>query len=179
MSQCAHNIGIPDGMDADSLNNLAGGADAIDNTSFDLRTDLEWRAFQQQVALWRQKGLKLRVSASPYENPRTVPQNSRYWGILRGCLKRIQIEIEILSDETGYTALEIKRLIAPELDHEQSRILFAQDPEHAHETLKKICGVPTTQDLGTKKFSDFEERMEQVIAEITGIVIAFSDRVLA
>lgn len=179
MSQCAHDLGIPDDLDAGGLNDLAGGADAIDNTSFDLRTDSEWRAFQQQVALWRQNGLKLRVSVSPYENPRTIPQNSRYWGILRGCLKRIQIEIEILSDETGYTALEIKHLIAPELDHEQSKILFAQDPEEAHETLKKICCVSTTQGLGTKKFSAFELRMEQVITEITGIVISFSDRVLA
>ncbi len=178
MSRCAHDLGMQDGLDGGGLNDLAG-AGAIDNTAFDLRTDSEWRAFQQQVALWRQKGLKLRVSVDPYENPRTIPQNSRYWGILRGCLKRIQIEIEILSDETGYTVLEIKRLIAIELDHEQSRILFAQDPEEAHKTLKHICGVPTTQDLGTKKFSVFEERMEQVITEIAGVVIAFSDRALA
>jgi len=179
MSQCAYDLGMQAGLDAGDLDDLAAGSGAIDNTAFDLRTDAEWRAFQQQVALWRQNGVKLRVSVDPYENPRTIPQNSRYWGILRGCLKRIQIELEILSDETGHTVLEIKRLIATELDREQSRILFAQDPEEAHETLKQICGVPTTQDLGTKKFSAFEERMEQVITEIAGIVIAFADRAFA
>ena len=113
----------------------------------------------------------------PYERTRTLPQNSRYWASLTEYLKQINQTVHALANETGYTPLEMKRLIAAEMPSEHIAILFARKPEVAHEVLKEICDVPTSTRLGTKKFMAFEERMVQAIAEIAGQVNAFASKV--
>ena len=99
------------------------------------------------------------VIVRPHEKPRSGPQNSRYWASLTQYLKEIDHAIKRISDSTGYTPLEVKRLIAKEMPPEYIAILFAKSPETAHDVLKEICGIPSSTRLGTKKFMDFETVM--------------------
>jgi hypothetical protein len=124
-------------------------------------------------------GGKWVVSIKRWEKLRTLSQNSRYWASLGEYMKQIKAVVETVSAETGYSPLEVRRLIADELPAEQVGILFAQKPETAHDILKAIVGCPTTTRLGTKEFIQFEERMEQQIAEIAGTVNAFARRAAA
>jgi hypothetical protein len=117
--------------------------------------------------------MPLEVTCKEYERTRSLPQNSRYWATLTELLNSINQTISVIAGDTGYTAIEIKRLIAKELSPEQIAILFARTPEVAHEVLKEICGIPTSTRLGTKEFIAYEERMEQTIAEIAGHIEAF------
>lgn len=114
----------------------------------------------------------------PFEKTRTNPQNSRYWASLTEYLMQMNQTVHAVANETGYTPLEIKRLIAKEMPPEHIAILFTSKPEVAHDVLKEICGVPTSTRLGTKKFMLFEERMVQAIAEVVGQVNAFAGRAL-
>ena len=113
------------------------------------------------------------VIIRPHEKTRTVPQNSRYWVALTELLKHLNAVVESVSKQTGYTPLEVKRLIAGNMPLEHVAILFARTPEVAHEVLKTICGIPTSTRLGTKEFSQFDEQMARVMAEIEGEVNAF------
>lgn len=119
-------------------------------------------------------GAVFQLIIRPYEKTRTLPQNKRYWSSLTEYLNQMQQTVQAVASETGYTALEVKRLIAAEMPIEHAAILFARKPEVAHEVLKEICDVPTSTRLGTKKFMAFEERMIQTIAEISGQVNAFA-----
>ena len=111
-----------------------------------------------------------------YVKNRTTPQNSRYWVNLNEYLRQMNLIVELISNQTGYTPLEVRRLISKEMPAEYIAILFARTAESAHEVLKAICGIPTSTRLGTKKFSEFDELMENTIAEIMGYVNAFRDK---
>lgn len=112
----------------------------------------------------------------PFTKIRTLPQNSRFWASLTEYLRQMNQTVQAIANESGHTVLEIKRLIAREMEPEQVAILFARKPEVAHEVLKAILDIPTSTRLNTKQFMAYEGRMEQTIAEIAGIVNAFARR---
>lgn len=119
-------------------------------------------------------GAVFELSIRPYQKTRSTPQNSRFWASLTEYLRHMNQTVQAIASETGHTPLEIKRLIAQEMQPEQVAILFARKPEVAHEVLKAIHDIPTSTRLNTKQFMVYEQRMEQTIAEIAGIVNAFS-----
>jgi len=103
---------------------------------------------------------------------RTDGQNSRYWATLTEELRNVSAGIKEVSEHTGYSPLEVRRIIAKELQPEQVAILYASTPEAVHDILKTINGIKTSTRLGTKEFMQYEERMLQTIAEVVGAVRA-------
>ena len=101
---------------------------------------------------------------------RTNNQNARYWAEINYFLNEINNTITSVSEHTGYTPLEVKRLLAKSLEPEQIGILYARKSESIHEVLKQICSIPTSTRLGTKDFMKFEGILEQTIAEIIGSI---------
>lgn len=108
------------------------------------------------------------VVIRPHTRIRTTNQNARYWASLNEELRQLSFEINGISEHTGYSDLETRRLIAKELQPEQAALLFARSAEAAHDILKTIHGIDTSTRLGTKKFMEFEERMIQTVAEVVG-----------
>lgn len=104
------------------------------------------------------------------EKTRSTAQNSRYWANLDFYLDKIQRSILVIADHTGYTPIEVRRLIAERLTPEQSALLYAVTQKAAHDVIKTICGVPTSTRLGTKQFMKFEEVMENTLTEAAGAV---------
>lgn len=142
---------------------------------FILRTDREKQAAAEYLLNLPAKPLQ-EVVVRDYEKTRTLPQNSRYWATLTELLEQTAAVVQEVSNETGYTPLEVKRLIAKDMAAEHVAILFARKTEVAHDVIKEICNVPTSTRLGTKKFMQFEDRMVQAVAEIQGEVNAFARR---
>ncbi len=140
--------------------------------NFILRTDAH-KAHCLETIANLSPGKVWEVEVREYTKSRTLPQNSRYWASLTQCLKEIADTANRVSDATGYTPLEVKRLIAKEMEPEYIAILYARSPEVAHDVIKAICNVPTSVRLGTKEFSKFDETMERTIAEIVGQIQAF------
>lgn len=103
---------------------------------------------------------------------RTLPQNALYWATLTEELRQLSAGIKEISRHTGYSPLEVRRIVAKELQPEQVAILYASTPEAVHDILKVINGIPTSTRLGTKEFAQYEERMLQTIAEVVGAVRA-------
>lgn len=105
---------------------------------------------------------------------RTTGQNSRYWATLDEHLRTIGVLVEAVVEQTGYTPMEVRRLIAAaaNLPPEQVGILFTRKSETVHEHLKIICDVPTSTRLGTKEFMGLEDRMIQTLTEIEGEIRA-------
>jgi len=85
-------------------------------------------------------------------------------------------EIGLLSGETGYTPLEIKRLIAQDMMPEHVAILLTTRTDSAHDIIKQIAGIKTSTNKNTKEFMEFEETMEHAMAEVMGAVNAFKGR---
>jgi len=104
---------------------------------------------------------------------RSHGQNARYWASLTEMLEQIAIEISQMSDHTGYTSMEMRRLISQSIPPEHAALLWVRTPEAAHEILKIINDIPTSTRLGTKEFSKYEGRMEQTLAEVLGEVRAY------
>jgi len=142
-------------------------------------TDIQERAIEAVRQVKIDKDHPVEVIIRPHEKIRSLPQNSRYWATLTELLNRIQRAVHVVSEFTGYSPLEVKRLLAADMPAEYSAILFCPKPEPAHEVMKEICGIPTSTRLGTKKFMAFEERMEQVMADIEGYVNAFERKAAA
>ena len=115
----------------------------------------------------------MEVVIREHTKTRTDGQNRRYWADLTGQILAMNADIEILSQHTGYSNIEARRLVAKTLQPEEAAILFCRTPEAAHEILKLIAGIPTSTRLGTKKFAEFEDRMVQIVADIVGTVRAF------
>ncbi len=107
---------------------------------------------------------------------RTTGQNARHWSEVNYLREQLQQSVEKISEHTGYTPLEVKRLIAQEMEPEQIAILYARSNETIHDILKDIVGIPTSTRLGTKEFSKFDDRLAQVMAEIVGIVKSVTHR---
>ena len=100
-----------------------------------------------------------------------------YWASLTESLRQINQTVNYLANESGHSPLEIKRIIAQELEPEYIAVLFSRTPEAAHDILKEVCNVPTSTRLGTRKFIKFQERMETMIAEIAGQINTFRQAV--
>lgn len=115
------------------------------------------------------------INVSKYKQ-RTSAQNSRYWATLKECLKEIEQQIAIVSDYTGYTPIEVRRIIANSLEPEHAALLYASTDRAAHDVIKTINGVPTSTRLGTKKFTKFEDIMIQTITEAASIIRAVVGR---
>jgi hypothetical protein len=99
---------------------------------------------------------------------RSSEQNKRHWSKLESFIYDIQHEIDHVSDETGYTPLEAKKVIADVLPIEHAIILFATKKEIVHHILKQICNIPTSTRLGTKEFLKFDDILDVTMAEIIG-----------
>ena len=117
-----------------------------------------------------------KVTIEEYEKTRTTIRNAHYWANLTEGQKQIIAAVERMSEHTGYSPLEVKREIAKGMAPEEIAILFAKNPEGAHDVLKEIAGIPTSTKLGTRKFIAFEDRMIQIMADIVGQVQAFEAR---
>jgi len=109
---------------------------------------------------------------------RSEAQNSRHWVMIEHTLNAIRDTVNLISDETGYTVAEVKKLVAADMQAEHIDILYAIDKEAAHKALKKICGIPSSTRLGTKEFSKFDDTLEQTAAEIVGEINAFTAKAL-
>jgi len=114
----------------------------------------------------------MEVIIKPYEKIRTEGQNARYWATLTEELRNMNATIMEMSKHTGYTPLEVRRLVSHRIQPEYAALLFVRDEESAHDILKMIHDIPTSTRLGTKAFMEFEERMLQTAAEVTGAVRA-------
>lgn len=123
--------------------------------------------------------LPLVITVTEGKRIRTEGQNKRYWSEVQWFREQLSQAIEQVAEHTGYTPLEVKRLIAQELEPEQIAILFARSSETVHDCLKEICGIPTSTRLGTKEFMKYEERLTQVMMEIIGTVQAITTRALS
>jgi len=116
--------------------------------------------------------LPYRIQISP-KKLRSNAQNARYWDGLQWHIDEVNAAIGRISDHTGHTPLEIRKLIATGMSPEHTIMLFSLKKEAIHDTLKLICDVPTSTRLGTKKFMEFEGVMEQQMAEVLGEVKGF------
>lgn len=123
--------------------------------------------------------LPLVITVTEGKRIRTEGQNSRHWVSIDHLRQELQQAVEQVAEHTGYTQLEVKRLIAAELEPEQIAILYARTNEVIHEVLKQVVGIPTSTRLGTAAFSKFDTRLEQVMAEIIGTVRAITARALS
>ena len=116
--------------------------------------------------------LPLVLTVTEGKRLRSSAQNARFWAEVSYFREQIAAAVDEVAEHTGYTPMEVKRLIAQELPIEQAVILFAQSSETVHEILKQIVGIPTSTRLGTKEFSKYEERLSQVMTEVIGSVKA-------
>ncbi len=116
------------------------------------------------------------IIVRPFERVRTNARNRMYWACLTESLQQINQTVNYLANESGHSPLEIKRIIAKDLEPEYVALLFARTPEAAHDILKEISNIPTSTRLGTKKFIQFQERMESMLSEIVGQINDFAGR---
>lgn len=114
--------------------------------------------------------LPMVLSLTEGKKIRSNAQNARYWSEIKYFLDDINSTIGSVSEHTGYTPLEVKRLLAQSLEPEQIGILYARKSESIHEVLKQICSIPTSTKLGSKDFMKFETILQQTIAEIIGSI---------
>jgi len=101
---------------------------------------------------------------------RSDKQNQRYWCDIKYFLDEINSTISSVAEHTGYSPLEVKRLLAASLEPEQVGILYARKSDVIHDVLKQICNIPTSTRLGTKDFMRYEGILEQTISEIIGSI---------
>ena len=116
-----------------------------------------------------------RILVERLEPIRTDGQNKRHWVMIDELMRQINETVERVSGRTGYTPLEVKRLAAQGMPPEHIAILYARTREVVHEVLKAICGIPTSTRLGTKKFAEFDDKLEMVVAEVLGEVKRFEE----
>ncbi len=103
---------------------------------------------------------------------RSDSQNARHWASLHDWREQIENAVALISIETGYTNLEVRRLVADQLPHEQAAILYVRRDDSVHDILKQCAGIPTSTRLGTKAFNMFDEERDRIMAEILGEVHA-------
>ena len=142
---------------------------------FIIRTK-ELRSAAAKAVLAIQASPICEVVIRPHVKTRTDGQNARYWADLTEQLRQLCQEIDSMSDHTGYTPLEVRRMAAKGLSPEHTAILYTHSPEAAHEVLKVINGIPTSTRLGTKAFMKFEGIMIMNVAEVVGAVRSLARR---
>ena len=118
-------------------------------------------------------GLELpyRITISP-KKQRSNAQNAKYWAGLQYHIDEVSAAIAKISDKTGYTPLEVRRIVAASATPEHALMIYSIKKESIHEALKLICDIPTSVKLGTKKFMEFETIMEAQMADVLGLVNA-------
>ena len=116
--------------------------------------------------------LPLYLTLSQGKGQRTSAANARYWAMIEGWMEEIRNEIKAIAEETGYTYLEARRVIANELPPEHEEMLYARNKNAVHEALKEICGIPTTTRLGTKEFNNYSDQLDLAMSQILGEVRA-------
>lgn len=146
-----------------------------------MRTATEQKDLDESADIIKGLGayLPLVITITEGKRIRTDGQNRRYWSNLSNLLQEIRQAISQVSEHTGYSEFEVRKLVADELPIEQAAILFVRTPEAAHEILKMLVGIPTSTRLGTKAFSKFEMRLEQTMMEIIGNINAITRRAVS
>jgi len=120
--------------------------------------------------------LPLVITVTEGKKIRTNAQNARYWSEIKYFMDEINAAIDRSAEESGYSNIEVRRLLADHLQIEQAIILYARKSEVVHSILKDICGIATSTKLGTKAFSKFDERLSQTMTEILGDINSFLRR---
>ncbi len=110
---------------------------------------------------------------------RSTAANARHWANIEDFMNQINEAVEKVSEYTGYTPLETKKVISLSLPSEHIEILYARSKEAVHLGLKHICNIPTSTRLGTAEFSKFDDILEATIAEIIGEINDLSRKVLS
>jgi len=123
--------------------------------------------------------LPLVVSVTEGTKIRSSAQNAMYWTEIEHFLDQIREAIWRLSEFSGYSEAETRWVIAGYLPVEYRGIMYCLTKDSVHDTLKKICEIPTSTRLGTKSFKKFEERMAQTMTEIIGGLNAVVQKVAA
>ena len=114
--------------------------------------------------------LPLVITLTEGKKIRSDGQNKRHWVNIKYFLDEINATVSSVAEHTGYSPLEVKRLLAKSLEPEQIGILYARKSDTIHDVLKQICNIPTSTRLGTKAFMKFEDILEQTIADIIGSI---------
>ena len=132
---------------------------------------------QLEKAILALKGLSDRlpivITVTEGTKTRTSAQNARYWAEVQYFMSELNEILAQAAEESGYTQIEMRRLVAEQLPVEQAVILYARKKEVVHDVLKDICGIPTSTRLGTKEFSRFDEVLAQTMSEIIGNIRGF------
>jgi hypothetical protein len=113
------------------------------------------------------------ITVTEGSRTRSSGQNAKYWAELTFFMEQINESISHAAESSGYTDIELRRILADQLPIEQALILYARKKEVIHEVLKDIVNIPTSTRLGTKDFMKFEGRLEQVMSEILGNIRGF------
>lgn len=137
-----------------------------------LRTEQDKQQAARDLQAIPVQHLPLYITISPGKGQRSLGANARYWANIEFWIEEIRNEIKVIADETGYTYLEARRVIANELPPEHEEILYARTKEAVHEGLKEICGIPTTTRLGTKDFNNYSDQLDLAMSQILGEVRA-------
>lgn len=116
--------------------------------------------------------LPLVITVTEGRKIRTSKQNERHWCNLDSFMFEIDDAVRRISEHTGYTYLETKKIIAQDMPPEHIEILYARNKEAVHNSLKAICNIPSSTRLGTKSFSKFDEILAGTIAQIIGHINA-------
>lgn len=116
--------------------------------------------------------LPLIITVTEGRKIRSSKANSRHWVLIDSFMYEIDDAVRRISEHTGYTELETKKIIAQNMPAEQIEILYARTKEAIHNSLKVICNIPSSTRLGTKSFSKFDDVLAGTIAEIIGHINA-------
>lgn len=103
---------------------------------------------------------------------RTEGQNKRHWAMIHEMMAKISHAIDNMAEHTGYTPHETQQVISNFLPPGHIHFVYAETDDGVHKHLKKICNIPTSTRLGTKEFSEFDEILEQTVAEVIGEINA-------
>ncbi len=127
------------------------------------------------------------VCVEPYKEKRTSAQNRRYWGILEDWFADLQSAISEISQSTGYTPQECKRLIKRALIGGQLDcylgFLDASSTKGIHDILKGAWPLPvedgekTTTELKKKKFTDYADEIGMELDKFYDAILLVRDKV--
>ena len=101
---------------------------------------------------------------------RSNAANASYWADLQFHLDEVSSALELASEATGHTVLELRQMIAKATTPEYSLLIFSIKKESLHEHLKIICDIPTSTRLSKKFFAKFytimQAHMTSLLAEV-------------
>jgi len=143
-----------------------------------IRTESELKKLSADVLCLAQY-MPFVVSVTQGTAIRSEAANARHWVMIEDLLNHIREAVEIISEATGYTPAEVKKLAAADMPPEHVGILYARTKQAVHDELKGICNIPTSTRLGTKAFSRFDEILEGTVAQVIGEVNAVSRKALS